>query len=368
VNFGLGEEQSVVADLARRVFDRYATVERIKAVEATDERLDREMWLELSKSNLLGVALPAQYGGIGQGLVEVAILLEEQGRRVAPVPLYETIVMGAMPLAEFGTPEQQSTWLPGVAAGDVILTAALEDVGFDANRPPAQANKVKGRWLLSGLLRGVPAAHLASRVLVPARTSDGVGLWLVDPDGRSVERRSMETTNRQLHSDLLLDEAEGELIGDRVDSSMVTWTLDRALVALAALQVGVAEESVRTAAEYTSTRNQFGRPLATFQGVAMRAADAYIDTEAMRVTMMSAAWGLSRGRDARTKVQIAKWWASEGGHRVVHQTQYLHGGIGADIEYPSHRYFLWGMQIGQTLGGAGYSLSNLGRSLAERAS
>jgi alkylation response protein AidB-like acyl-CoA dehydrogenase len=368
VNFELGEEESVVADLARQVFDRYASVERIKEVELTDERFDRELWLELAKSNLLGIALPAEYGGIGLGLVEVAMLLEEQGRRVAPIPLYETVVMGAMPLAEFGTPEQRSTWLPGVVAGDVILSAALEDVGLDATRPPAQANKTNGGWALSGLLTSVPAGHLASRVLVPARSDGGVGLWLVDPNGRGVERQIVETTNRQWQSHLLLHDAEGELVGGRVDSSMVTWTLDRALLAVAAMQVGVAEESVRMAAEYTSNRNQFGRPLATFQGVAMRAADAYIDTEAMRVTMLSAACRLSSGGDARTQVQVAKWWASEGGHRVVHQTQYLHGGMGADIEYPSHRYFLWGMQLGLTLGGASYCLSNLGRRIAERAS
>jgi acyl-CoA dehydrogenase len=141
--------------------------------------------------------------------------------------------------------------------------------------------------------------------------------------------------------------------------------LERALVGLCAIQVGVAEQAVRMAAEYTSSRQQFNKPLSTFQGVALKAADAYIDTEAMRVTMWQAAWKLAEGRDATSDALVAKWWASEGGQRVVHITQHLHGGLGADVDYPIHRYFLWGKQIEDTLGGASATLARLGRVLAE---
>ena len=140
--------------------------------------------------------------------------------------------------------------------------------------------------------------------------------------------------------------------------------LDRALVGLCALQVGVAEEALRITAAYTSTRHQFGKPLSTFQGVALKAGDAYIDTEAMRATMWQAAWRLAEGLDATTEVMVAKWWAAEGGQRVVHITQHLHGGIGADIDYPVHRYFLWGKQIEVTLGGATQQLARLGGAIA----
>ena len=141
--------------------------------------------------------------------------------------------------------------------------------------------------------------------------------------------------------------------------------LDRALVGLCATQVGVAEGALRMAADYTSERQQFGRPLSTFQGVALKAADAYIDTEAMRVTLWQAAWRLTAGLDATREVMVAKWWAAEGGQRVVHITQHLHGGMGADVDYPVHRYFLWGKQIEDTLGGASAQLARLGRALAE---
>jgi 3-oxocholest-4-en-26-oyl-CoA dehydrogenase beta subunit len=137
------------------------------------------------------------------------------------------------------------------------------------------------------------------------------------------------------------------------------------LVGIAALQVGVAEEAVRQTATYTSSRIQFGKPLSAFQGVALRAADAYIDTEAMRVTMWQAAWRLAVGEDAAMEVEVAKWWAADAGQRIVHATQHLHGGLGADVEYPIHRYYLWGKQLEDLLGGASYHLARLGRQLSE---
>jgi 3-oxocholest-4-en-26-oyl-CoA dehydrogenase beta subunit len=146
----------------------------------------------------------------------------------------------------------------------------------------------------------------------------------------------------------------------------VTWMLERARTGLCALQLGVTEEAVRRAAAYLSERHQFGRPLSTFQGTMLRAADAYIDTEAIRVTTWQAAWRLDTGRAAAEAVAVAKWWASEAGQRVVHSTQHLHGGLGADIEYPIHRYFLWGKQIELMLEGPSAQLARLGASIAAR--
>ena len=127
----------------------------------------------------------------------------------------------------------------------------------------------------------------------------------------------------------------------------------------------LALRAIMSTAAYVSQRVQFGRPLSTNQGVALRAADAYIDVEAMRVTTLLAAWRLDRDGEAPAEVEVAKWWASEGGSRVVHATQHLHGGMGADVDYPIHRYFLWGKQLENTLGGASAWLARLGARLAE---
>jgi alkylation response protein AidB-like acyl-CoA dehydrogenase len=343
MDFTFSEEQEAAAAIAGQIFQARGTVERVKALEASPERFDRELWGELASANLLGLSLPEDVGGSGFGLVELCLVLEQQGRVVTPVPLLATLTT-AMAVAEFGTAEQRKAWLPGVAAGDAVLTAALEPGGVS-----------------------VPAAHLADRIAVPL--GDG-RLGLVDPSDASVSMEVAETTNRDLVGHLTVGPgADVEpLGGDDASSRAEQWLRDRWLVGLCALQVGVTDAALRLTAEYTSNRTQFGKPLSTFQGVAIKAADAYIAIEAMRVTMLQAAWRLDepQPRDAREEVLVAKWWAAESGHRVVHITQHLHGGVGADIDYPVHRYFLWGKQLEVALGGAGETLSRLGAALADR--
>jgi alkylation response protein AidB-like acyl-CoA dehydrogenase len=370
MDFRFSEEQEAVEHLAGQVIAGHATVERVKEVERSEERIDRELWQALADAGLLAIAVPEEHGGSGLGVIELCLLLEQQGRHVAPVPVWPTLVLGALAIAEHGTPVQQQEWLPGVPGGEVILTAALAESGAnDPFRPSIRATRDGETWRLDGTKPSVPAAHVADRVLVPAAIGDGdVAVFLVDPAGPGVERAVGETTDRSRIAQLTLDSAPGEPLGDVADGARVlSWMVDRALVGLCALQVGVAEGALRMAADYTSQRHQFGRPLSTFQGVALKAADAYIDTEAMRVTLWQAAWRLTAGLDATREVLVAKWWAAEGGQRVVHITQHLHGGMGADVDYSVHRYFLWGKQIEVTLGGASAQLARLGRTLKEYA-
>jgi alkylation response protein AidB-like acyl-CoA dehydrogenase len=218
--------------------------------------------------------------------------------------------------------------------------------------------------VLDGNRQSVPFASVAACMLVPARTDDGMRVFLVDPAAEGVAREQVETTNRELRSHLVLERAPAEMLGDAAAADVTAWLRERALVGLCALQVGVCEEALRIAAAYTSSREQFGRPLSTFQGVALKAADAYIDTEAMRATLWQAAWRLSEGIDATQEVLVAKWWAASGGSRIVHTTQHLHGGLGADVDYPVHRYFLWGLQLADDLGGASEQLAQLGVTIA----
>jgi acyl-CoA dehydrogenase len=379
MDFSLSEEQIAVRDLAEQIFQGSVTVESVKSVEASEDRVDRDLWRALADANLLGIALPEDVGGSGLGVVELCLLLEQQGRVVAPVPVWATIVLGALPIAEFGSAAQRDAWLPRVVAGEAFLTAALSEAGVnDVFRPAVRATRgAEGGWRLDGLKVSVPAAHVAARVLVPAVVDgDGsgagvVGVFLVDPAGAGVTVERAITTNREVQPHLRFDGAPAEPLGsdtpdgDPVGAEAVGWMLDRALLGLAALQVGVCEEALRLAAEYTSQRTQFGKPLSAFQGVALKAADAYIDTEAIRVTVLQAAWKLAVGRPATTDVLVAKWWASEGGQHAVHVTQHLHGGMGADIDYPVHRYFLWGKQIEDTLGGASATLARLGDAIAD---
>ena len=146
---------------------------------------------------------------------------------------------------------------------------------------------------------------------------------------------------------------------------ILDWLEQRANVGHCALQVGVTEAAMRRTAEYISERKQFGVPLGSFQALAMRMADSYIDVEAIRTTYWLAMWRLSEGLDARAEVRAAKWWACDAAHRVVCTAQHLHGGMGADVEYPIHRFFLMAKQISYSLGNASNQLEKLGKLLAE---
>ncbi len=345
MDFTLSEEQEVVQDLARQIFEGRATVERVAAVERSAEAVDRDLWADLAAAGLLGIAVPEEHGGSGLGLIELCLLLEQQGRTVAPVPLYPTLV-SALALAELGTPGQQDRWLPGVVEGEVVLSAALDGAVVEGT-----AEGLTGRCL------SVPAAPIADRVLVVV---DG-RLHLVDPAGPGVVVELVRTTDRQPAAHLVLTGAPGEALGGEGGEA---WVRERALLGICALQVGVAEAALRLAADYTSERRQFAKPLSSFQGVSHKAADAYIDIEAMRATLWQAAWRFTVGLDATREVLVAKWWAAEAGQRVVHTTQHLHGGMGADVDYPVHRYFLWGKQLEVMLGGASATLARLGQVLA----
>jgi alkylation response protein AidB-like acyl-CoA dehydrogenase len=366
MNFDLSEEQQAVRGLAEQIFQDSVTVERVKAVEAGEERIDRELWRALGDANLLAIALPEDMGGSGLGVVEACLVLEQQGRVVAPVPYWATVLCGALPIAEFGTPAQRDRWLPGVVRGETFLTAALAEHGVnDPLCPGVRATREGDGWRLDGTKPSVPAAHVADGMLVPASTPDGVAVFVVDAGASGLSLDVAPTTDRSLVAHADFDGAPAEPLGKPDDGERALgWIVDRALVGLSAIQVGVCEAAIRMAAEYTNGRTQFDRPLASFQGAQLKAADAYIDTEVIRVTMLQAAWKLDVGRDASTDVLVAKWWASEAGQHAVHVTQHLHGGMGADIDYPVHRYFLWGKQIEDTLGGASAQLARLGRALA----
>jgi alkylation response protein AidB-like acyl-CoA dehydrogenase len=144
----------------------------------------------------------------------------------------------------------------------------------------------------------------------------------------------------------------------------VRWTIERARVALAALQLGVVGEALRRAAAYVSEREQFGRPIGTFQAVQHRLADCYIDIEALRSTYLRAVWALAQGLSVSAEVLAVKWWTAQAGHRVTHAVQHVHGGLGADIEYPVHAFFLHAKQLEIALGGATQTLAAIGRELA----
>jgi len=370
MDFELDEDLASVRDLAAKIFADRAEVERVREVENTEGGHDRQLWKVLADTGLLAIALPERLGGSGLGMLGLITLLQQQGRRVAPVPLWATLATAALPLAEFGTPEQVEQWLPGLLDGSTLLTGAFDTAPGQQAAVSAVADG-EG-WLLSGELFSVPAAAVSAAIVVPAVLESGeLAVFIVPTDQAGVVITPLEVTNRESNAAVTLTgvaaSAAQRLPGDGV--AIVAWTRRRARLALSALQLGVCEEALRMTAVYTSERVQFGRPLSTNQAVAVRAADAYLDTESIRLTTQRAAWLMDTGceDEAAEATLVAKYWASRGGLRAVRATQHLHGGIGADIDYPIHRYFLWGRHIAFTLGSGAEVTAELADALEEGA-
>jgi alkylation response protein AidB-like acyl-CoA dehydrogenase len=366
MDFTFTEEQQAIRHAVGTIKRDLVEPDRVDGIEKSDDRFDRELWAELAKADLLGVGTPEELGGIGGGLVEIGMMLEVQGEVVAPIPLHATLVTGVLPIATFGSDEAKTTWLPGVVAGTTVLTAALADAAASPSLLPRVTAVPDGDgWSLSGTASAVPFAHVADAIVVPARTADGVVVVVVPANATGVSQERAETTNRAVHPHVMFDgvpvSASAVLGGAEVLERMLQW----AQTGLALSQVGVCDAALRQTAAHLNERTQFGRTLSSFQGTMLRIADAGIDTEAIRVTAWQAAWRLDEQMPAAEAVLVAKWQAADRGQRVVHATQHLHGGTGADIGYPIHRYFLWGKQIETELGGPSLQLSRLGALIAE---
>ena len=384
MDFSYSEEQEAVRQLAGQIFGERSTHERLKEIEATagdDGPFDRELWKELADAGLLGIHLREDVGGAGLDFVAACLVVEAAGRTAAYVPVVESMVYGALPLDRFGTDAQRKTWLTGAAAGETILTAAMAELVGEVVLPggsePATTATAQadGSWVLSGTKACVPAAFVADAILVPAtcRTEDGAttgpGVFIVERGADGVTLTRQTTTTGRPEAIVELDGVRvgvDRLVGEGADgAAVIDCITEFATTALCIEEAGVCASALELTAEYTKTRVQFEKPIATFQAVGQRAADAYVDTEAIRLTAWQAAARLAAGLPASAEIAIAKYWAAEGGQRVVHAASHLHGGVGVDRDYPLHRFFLLTEQIELTLGGANESLRRLGRMLAD---
>ncbi|MFD4371478.1 acyl-CoA dehydrogenase family protein [Streptomyces sp. NPDC058486] len=350
MDFTPTEEQEAARELAARILGDLSTHERLAAAGTGT---DAELWKALSAAGL-----PAAVEEIG--LLGLVLLLEEQGRVTAQVPLAATGVYGILAVARHGTEEQRARLLPGLGEGTAVATGAFPATGAVTARD--------GR--LTGTVGWVPWLRDATHVLVPDADR---ALWLVRTEDAGVE--AVELTAPWSAARLVLDRTPAERLGGGAEAAgtgaaevaegAYEDVLAAARTAFAGLQAGVCAGSLARAVAYTSVREQFGRPLATRQAVQLRAADAYMDTESIRVTAYEAAWRSDAGLDCAGAALTAAWWASEAGKRVVHSGQHLHGGMGADLDHPVHRHFLWGRQLDAYLGAGTELLAELGDLLAK---
>lgn len=374
MDFTLSDEEQAVSDLTAQILGDKSTHERLSELAATDDRIDAEAWAALARAGVVGAAVPEEYGGLGLGFLATAMAVQQVGATASPVPLLSTAVMGAMPIAEFGSPEQRARYLPAIADGSLIVAAALYEEGTAASEPEVVALSDADGYRIEGVKPMVADALDAGLILVPAKLRDGsCAVFLVPADTAGISTIRVEVTagrpQARLEFSGVVVAEDALLAGPGSDVSgaeIVNWIELRVNCCLCMMMAGAARSSIELAAEYTKQRYQFDRPIATFQAVSNRAGDSYIDTNAITLTAWQAAWRIDQGLPAQDAVSVARWWAAEGGFRVVHAAVHVHGGVGVDRDYPLHRYFVLARQLELTLGNGEEHLAALGQAIAAR--
>lgn len=373
MDFALTEEQQDIRSLAQQILGDKSSPERLRELEKHDAFYDSDAWAALAEAGLLGVGFDETWGGMGFDFESLCVVLEEAGRTVAKVPLLPVLVGAALPMQRFAGEAPKQRWLGDVISGKRLLTGARIEPGNENPLAPATRAEKSGDGLaVTGCKQCVPLAETAAGIVLAARADDGLAVVLVQPDQPGITLTPQQVTTGETYFQVALDNVavSGENILARGDDAeaWVRWTEQHYQTALCAMAVGLCDKMMRMTGSYTSEREQFGRPVATFQAVAHRMADCYIDVECLRLVTAQAVYRLVNARDdAAEAVLTAKAWCGDVTHRVSQAAQHCHGGIGVDRDYPLFRYCLWAREIELTAGTTAQLTETLGREIAASA-
>ena len=328
MDFTPAETQQAVAGLAAEVL-------------AAEVLASADPWKELARAGLLSV------GPDALGLLDTAVLLTEIGRRAPSLKAHATLMTGALPIARWGSDELKQALLPGVASGELLLTAAIREPSHPQPDPPVTAVT---NGTITGTKLGVPYAEQAQLMLVP--TSSGVAL--VDPHAEGVTLIATPSSSGQPESTLRMAGAPVQAMLGGADCVEDLYQLS--VAGACALADGAVAGALALTRDHVATREQFGRPLAAFQAVTQQIAEVYIASRTMHLATLAACWRLDAGLEADADLGVAAYWCAEQAPRSVRTCHHLHGGLGMDATYPLHRFSSLVADLVRYLGGAEYRL------------
>ena len=345
MNFAFSEEQEELRRVVRRFLDECADEDETRRLMETDAGWDAGTWSRMAAElGLQGLAIPEEHGGSGYGFLELVVAFEEMGRRLLCAPFFSTVALATQALLHGGDDAVQKEYLPGIASGELTATLALTEdrPRWDADGVALQATRHDDGWRLDGRKTHVIDGHTAGLVLVVARTDAGISLFAVDGDAAGLDRRpltTMDLTRKQ--ADLGFDGVRARLVGeDGAAWPAVERTLQLACVALAAEQVGGAQECLEASVAYAKERIQFGRPIGSFQAVKHKCADMLLEVESARSAAYYAGWAAAElDDDLPIAASMAKAYCSDAYTHVAGENIQIHGGIGFTWEHPAHLYF-----------------------------
>lgn len=362
MDFTTTEAADDLGGLVDTIVDSVCTPEHQRELDSLEQRFDRGLWQKLIEADILTSASASALGGDGFGVLEQVAILVALGHQLAAVPYLESVMLGAGALARFGADELRQGWGVPAVKGEKILTVALDG---EMGEGPVQATRVGDGYRLTGTRTQVAFGPVADAFLVPAETDSGTAVFLVSAEDRGVTLTALATTGKNSVAHLALDGVAVDEARKVGGSEVAAWLGTLGTLGRTAYQLGVLDRGLRMTAEYAREREQFDRPIGSFQAVSQRLADGYIDVKALRLTLTQAAWKVSEDIPAEMDVASAAFWAADAGHRVAHTIVHVHGGVGVDTDHPAHRYFLAAKETEFALGGATGQLRRIGRELAE---
>ncbi|WP_329252679.1 acyl-CoA dehydrogenase family protein [Streptomyces canus] len=344
MDFAFSEEQEQLGRTVRAFLTHTSPETETRRLMETPEGYDRALWRRMgTELGLQGLAVPEEYGGAGCGPVEVGVVMEEMGRALLCAPFLSSAVLATTTLLRCADEEARKRLLPGLASGELVGTLALteDSARWDAAGVRLTARESDGRWLLTGHKTFVLDGATADVVLTVARTGDGIGVFWVDGDASGLTREplpTMDPTRRQARLDYRdVPATRLRTHGDGWD--LVSEVLDRAAVALAAEQVGVATRALDMAVEYAKVRHQFGRPIGSFQAVKHLLADVLLEVESARAAAHYALLASeTEDPELPAVASLAKAFCSDACVQATEQNIQVHGGIGFTWEHPAHLY------------------------------
>ena len=353
MNFGFNEEQELLRSTARKFFDNECTSETVRKLMEGPEGMTPDLWKKLAEQGWLGLIVPDEHGGMGLGIVDLVVLMEEMGRAVVPGPFFSTVLLGGLAILEAGTDAQKKAWLPRLASGEARAALAWMEPSADlgARGITIQATAKGGGHALNGTKLFVQDAHTADVIVVAARTAagktseEGISLFLVPKGSAGLTVTLLPTMDqtRKLCEVVFKDVAVGpEALMGQAGSGWgpLARVIDKATVGLCAEMCGGAQKVLDMTVEYAKIRQAFGRPIGSYQGVKHKAADMLVDVENSKSITYYAAWAMDEGvAEGPLAVSMAKAYVSDAFRRVAGAGIQLHGGIGFTWEHDLHLYF-----------------------------
>ena len=331
MDFSLKPEQQAVADVVTSVLDR------------------ENSWDALVSGGVAALAVPERLGGDGLGLGEVATALTEIGRHGTVGQALATLGLGLVPLLDLASEAQQDRYLAGVAGG-AVLSAALNEPGTSLPERPS-VTLTEGK--LNGTKVGVPYAETAQWLVVTAAGA----VVVISPQAAGVTLTKTPSSNGSDEYVVVFDDAEADGV---LEGASVHRVNQLALAAIGAFAAGLVAGALRLTADYVATREQFGRPLSTFQTVAAQLSEIYIASRTISLVANSVVWRLSEGLDTDDDLNLLGYWLTSQAPPAMRLCNHLHGGMGMDITYPMDRYFSSIKDLTRLLGGQAYRLDLVG--------